>query len=329
MPNKLEDIKPDEISLVDVPATKRTFLFQKADVAEEARIIPNGIIICPSCDYQEALIDFVKSASEECPECGENLLSSDTKITFKKRRLQMKKKLSEILKAFLEDTDEELTDEELELIEKAEKALDPDASKALKGAVVLLSKYKDQYPDDVKSAINSLAKFAAFGAAKKADEDDEPDLKKAGAKLSKDTVLKLKKIFALMEKAPEALKLLKDMLPESAKKSDVENKIDTLIKEIGDLKKAASDDDEDDDDKKKKLKKKKDADDEDDEDEDEIMEKLNSLTKMVNKIAKTKGLKKSVDGNDADDEDDENEDVKKKGKKWSFSFAAPNKSNED
>lgn len=327
MPNKLEDIEPDEISLVDVPATKRMFLFRKADVAEEDRIIPNGIITCPSCDNQEALVDFVKSASEECPECGENLLSSDTEITFKKRRLRMKKKLSEILKAFLEEDDEELTEEELDIIEKAEKALDPDAKKALKGAIVLLSKYKGQYPDDVKSAINILAKFAAFGAAEKAadeDDDDEPTLKKAGAKLSKDTVSKLKKIFALMEKAPEALKLLKDMLPESAKKSDVENKMDEILEEISELKKAVDDDDNDDDDKKKKKKKVKK--DDDDDDNSEIMEKLESLEKIVNKIAKAKGMKKSIDGNDDDDDDD---DVKKGSKKWSFSFASPNKTGEE
>jgi len=318
MPFKLEDIELDEISLVDVPATKRKFLFRKADVDKKVRTIPNGIISCPSCGHQEALVDFVKSASEECPECGENLLSSDTEITFKKRRTRMKT-LSEILKTFLEEDDEELTEEELELVEKAEEKIPPEAGKALKGALSLLSKYKGQYPDDVKTAINTLAKFASYGyAAEKADDDE--DVKKAGAKLSKDTVSRLKKIVALLEKAPEALKLLKGLIPESAQKSDVEKQLDQIMDTLKDLKKADDDpeeddeEDDDDEDKSKKKIKKEDS---------ELMEKIESLTKTVNKIAKQKGVKKSLKGNDAEeDEDLEDEDVKKKGS-WSFSLAAP------
>jgi hypothetical protein len=329
MPIKLEEIEPDEISIVGVPATKRKFLFKKADVSSGARTLPNGIITCPHCDHEEALIDFIKSASEECPECGENLIDSDTEIAFKKKEDRMKK-LSDIIKAFLEDDDEELTDEELELIEKAEKKIPPDAQKALKGAITLLSKYKAQYPDDIKSAINTLAKFAAYGygAEKAADEDDE-DVKKAGAKLSKDTVSKLKKILALIEKAPEALKLLKEMLPTDAKKSDLENKVDKLLIEIDGLKKGLGDEDEDDEDEDEDVKKKKKKVKKDDEDEDEILEKLENLEKTINKIAKQKGIKKSIAGQDDDEEDEEDTDVKKKGKSWSFSFASPKKSPED
>lgn len=327
MPFKLEEIEPDEISLVDVPATKRKFLFRKADVDEEVRTLPNGLIECPSCGFEEALIDFVKSASEECPECGENLISSDTEITFKKRRSKMKK-ISEIIKSFLEDDDEELTDEELEALEKADKKMPPEAAKALKGALSLLSKYKGQYPDDVKAAINTLAKFASYGyAAEKADEDG--DLFKAGAKLSKDTVSKLKKIFDILKGAPEAVKLLKEMIPsEHAKSAELESKLDTVLDEIKKLKKGADTDedededtDEDEDEDKKKAK-------------DPLMKKLNALEKIVTKIAEAKGLKKSLKGSEEEEEDEEEEtDVKKKGKTphWGFSFApiASRKKEED
>lgn len=327
MPGKLEEIETEEISLVDVPANKRKFLFTKADTDGSDSTVPNGILTCPNCGHQEALIDFVKNASELCPECGANLLSSDTEIIFKRRHI-MDDTLLELFETLFED-DEDLTDEEVAQIEKAEKKLPKEALNALKGALTMLNKYKAKFPDNVKEAINTLAKFATSGygyPAKKKDEDD--DVEKAGAKLSKDTVSKLKKIIGLIEKAPEAIKLLKEMVPTEAKKSEeiLVDKLDQVIDAIGKLAETGEveeEEDTDDDEGKKKKKTKKTG----------LEKQVEELSGVVKKIAEAKGLSKLLKGQggkeeiEEDEEDEELDQTKTKTKKskkkifpWSFSF---------
>lgn len=335
MPMKLEEIEPGEISLVDVPANKRKFLFKKADLEGSSKTVPNGILVCPQCDHQEALIDFVKSASELCPECGADLLNSDTKIIFKRRR-NMKLNLKELIEKLFEDDEgeEELTEEELEQIEKAEKQIPKDALNAVKGALNLLTKYKSVLPDDVQAAIKTLAKVAAYGygypAKKKGDDEDEEDedqLKKAGAKLSKDTIVKLKKIFTLLEKTPEAVKLLKELIPTESKKGDTEVLVETLGGKLDEILKA--------------LKGQASEEEEDDEKKGDLKKELEKVQKTLKKIAETKGFSKLLKGigeeeeeeeEEAEEEEEEEEEKgtkqktkKKAAYKWPFTLTPPQK----
>lgn len=119
------------------------------------------------------------------------------KFYIKKRRSLMD--LFEILKDFL-GPDVELSEEE---IAKA-KELSEEAAKAIKGALSMLNKYKNDMPDDVVKAMQTLAKYASYGyPAKKAAEidilQDLTDVTKAGAKLSKATIEQLKKIAEIVK----------------------------------------------------------------------------------------------------------------------------------
>jgi len=339
LPHKLSHIELDEISLVDLPANKKKFLFKKAADKDG-----KGFLIC-ECGHKEALIDFLKSASEECPNCGENLMESATKIMFKGRKI-MKKSLSDILVDFIGE--DELTDDEVEKFEKAEKKMSSKAIKALKGALNVLKKFKEEFPDDVMESINTLAKYAIFApptpAKKKEDLDDEEeedeteeDLKKAGAKLSKATMELIKSVVEKGKPLDKAIKALAALVQKDAGKSAellvIEEKMDELTEKLDKALK-----------KKKKTKKEKKEEDEDEdedetdeeEDEDEEDEETKEAEKEVKKLKKRikaleekKGTKKSLKGQDDEDEEDEEEEEEvdedgkkvKKTKPWSFSLA--------
>lgn len=109
----------------------------------------------------------------------------------------------EILKSIYGD---EITDE---VIAKAGE-LPEENLKAIKGAMNLLNKYLDGMPDDVKSAIKTLGKYASYGyPAKKVEKGEELTLEKVGAKLSKATMEELKKLRDIIAKAFEEGKGLK------------------------------------------------------------------------------------------------------------------------
>ena len=326
MPQRLSRIELDEISLVDLPATKRKFLFKKAADRDE-----EGSLIC-ECGNKEALIDFLKSASEECPNCGESLLDSATKIIFKGDNKM--KKLSELLIDFIGE--DELEEEEIEKFEKADKKLSPQASKALKGALNILKKFKAEFPDEVKEAINTLAKYAAYGyPAKKKEDEEEEDLEKAGAKLSKATMELIKSVVEKGKPLEKAIKALSALIQKDAGKSAemialeekldaTLDKIDKLLKKKKKTKKEKKEEEEDEDEDEDK--------DEEEEDEDEEVEEaekeLKKLKKRIKKLEEKKGSKKSLKGQDDDEEEDEDEEkldedgkpIKKK-KPWSFSLA--------
>jgi len=317
MPHRLSRIEPDEISLVDLPAIKRKFLFKKAADKDK-----EGFLIC-DCGHKEALIDFLKSASEECPNCGESLLDSATKIIFKGDHRM--KKLSELLIDFIGG--DELEDEDIEKFEKAEKKMSPEAVKSLKGALNILKKFKAEFPDDVKEAINTLAKYAAYGygyPAKKSDEEDE-DVEKAGAKLSKATRELIRSVVdksKILEKAVKALEtLVKDDAQKSAEVALIEEKMDELTEKIDKLL------------KKKKTKKgypkdleeKEEEEEEEEEEAKEAEKEIKKLQKRIKNLEEKKGTKKSLKGQDEDEEEVEDEDEEKqktkKSKPWSFNLA--------
>jgi len=320
MPNRLEEIEPEEISLVDVPATKRKFLFTKA--------AGDGNYLVCECGHEEALVDFFKSASEECPGCGESLEDSAVKIISKRKgEKTMKKKLSEMIKDFIGE--DELTDEEMEKLEKAEKVIPPDAAKALKAVVATLSKFKADFPDEIKECINTLAKYAAYGygyPAKKEKEEkegEEEDVEKAGAKLSKATRELIKNAVEKYKTLEKAIIALESLIKTDAQKSAeiilIEEKMDSLSEKMDKLfeKKAEAEEE-----KKKKVKTKKEKveDEEDEEEEEEEKEKeeeevekeMEGLKKRVKQLEEKKGTKKSLKGQD--------EDETEKSSKWPSFF---------
>jgi hypothetical protein len=200
----------------------------------------------------------------------------------------------------------ELSDEELE---KA-KALPADAQKAIAGALNILNKYKADYPADVLDAIKTLTKYSSYGygyPAKKSEDEEltKEDIEKIGARLSKATL--------------EQLKIAKEILGGFDLKSlkKVSEIIDQLIssatvdKYAGlpeDVRKRLMKQDEEEAEKARKAEEAKVT----GLIKSTLDEALKPLRETVDKLAKAKGIKKSVDGQDTDDDQDKDA----AGDKW-------------
>lgn len=145
----LKDIRPIEISLVNVPANLRRFyLLKEGDEMEE---------------------------------------------------------LKEMIEKWIGDGKDGLSDRQIEVL----KALSDKAQAAVKGALKLLAKYKEEFPQDVKNAIGVLAKSVGYGYPSPKEEKKEPEkeeeVKKAGAKFSKITLSQLKSLADSLQKASDAI----------------------------------------------------------------------------------------------------------------------------
>ena len=308
---QLQEAKIDEISYVTAPANKKKFLFKKSISLDR---VSKGRIVCPSCGHEEALVDFVKSASEECPQCGADLIRSDAKILFKGDKIM---KLIKLFKSFLGEDEDLVGEKEFKILEKSEKNIDEDVAKAIGDSLESLAEYSDDFPDAQKADIVTLAKIAISEAGKtaekKEDEEDEEGekVKKAGAKLSKQTVTVIKSAISKLSGVPDVVKALQGLIPSSAEKADMDalvEKIDSLTKAIGDL---GTDD--------TKTEKEKET------EETDLEKQISDLTKTVNKIAKAGGFKKSLTGDEEEEDEDEDEDdagktKTKKGHKWAFTI---------
>jgi len=212
-----------------------------------------------------------------------------------KRRRQMDEFIK-LLKSFMGEDDDEFKLSE-EDIAKAEK-LDEKAIKAIQGALNILNKYKDVYPNDVLTAIKTLTKYAAYGysyPAKKSLTEEElieelTDVEKAGRKLSKATIEQLKKameiIQSLIEEKEEDITKGHKLPPEIVKK----------LEKLAEYEKAEKERIE-----KERIEKEK-----------KQEELIKELKERVEKLEKSKGIKKSIDGQDDDDDDKD----KNKGVKW-------------
>ena len=210
--------------------------------------------------------------------------------------------LAEILKSILGEDDEHL--EILMKIAKGEDLTDEDiakakeipekALKAIGGALNILDKYKDDYPQDILNAIKTLAKYAAYGygkyPAKKGMTDEEllaelTDFEKAGAKLSKATIEQIKKIIDICQKlvGEKEKKIKKEgdekLSPETIKK----------LEEYERLRKAEED----------RIKKEK-------EDAEKAKQKeVDELKRRIEKLEKRKPVKKGIEGQDEDEDKDD------------------------
>ena len=312
----LENIDVEKIALVDLPAIRRKFLIEKQDkkisisiesdgTIKGSKIIVNGEEIKNLQDFH---FSFYKPRGEIGETVGSPISCSYSKITetedgFKhsdtfylsKSEMEvnkMDKELKELLDSYFGE-EVSFDTEEFEKAKLSDKALD-----AIKGALNLVNKYKADFPDDLKKAVGTLAKYASYGygyPAKKSD--DNKDINKAGKTLSKDTVTKVKSVIKAFNELQNVVKALNDLLPEEDQKNlkksdategkDADEEFKNAIDEVTGIAKKLE----------KKLVEK-----------DETIEKLN---KRLETVEKEKGIKKSIEGQDDDDGDGD-----KSKKKW-------------
>ncbi len=232
--------------------------------------------------------------------------------------MDINKELKDLLDSYF-DEEVSFAPEEFEL-EKAE--LSDKALNAIKGALKLISKYKADFPDDLKGAVGVLAKYASYGygypAKKKAEvkkeedkKEEDKDVEKSGKALSKDTVGKVKSVIKAFNELQNVVKALNDLLPEGdqikLKKSDATEGKDA-DKEFKNALDGVSD-------IAKKLEKKLGE-------KDQTIEKLGKdleekdkgiteLSKRLETLEKDKGIKKTIEG-----QDDGGDDEGKPKKKW-------------
>lgn len=182
---RLEDIDPNEVSIVGLPATRKKFLFFKQDMQE--------------------LLD----TSED--------MQGDSDI--EKRRELNKMNLNEELQKLLNNYFDEEVSFDPEEFEFEKAKLSDKALNALKGALNLINKYKADFPDDLKKAVGVLAKYSSYGygyPAKKSDDNE--DINKSGKTLSKDTVGKVKNVVKVFNELQSVIKALNELLPEEDQK---------------------------------------------------------------------------------------------------------------
>lgn len=227
MADRLKDIEIDEISLVDFAANRKKFL-----------IIKNS----------------KKNTQESLAMQGDNGIING-KV----------KKMKELKKLFKDYFGDKFEKEEFEKFEKVE--LKTEILKEMKDAMVLVNKYQDDLPTDLKKGIGVFVKYASYGHEIE-DTDDElkKALKKAGAALSKSTVEQVNKAIEILSKLVGL---------ELKKKTDAE----IIKEEIESLKKSIEDAGK----KKEKT------------DVEKLTDTIDALQERLKTVEKKKGLKKSID----------------------------------
>ena len=168
-----------------------------------------------------------------------------------------------------------------------------EAQKAIRMAVGLLGKYKDEMPADVLAAVQTLARGAtspAPVAAKKDAGGEELTLEKVGARLSKATKAELAKLKAMIgegfTKAQEILNaMIEDGDPELKKYADKPDELVEVLKAgekaMADAKDAVA----------KAAKVKADADE----------ARIKKLEDEIAALKKARGIAKSIKGQEGDE----------------------------
>ncbi len=291
---KLSGIKINEISLVDLPANKQSFLFFKRDGSEEKDLVEKAKKIKIGIESDGTVggttisvngkklvnlrnfdFNFYGTDPKSTIHASYSKESSDeggfkrTETYYLSKGDVMDSKVLKVLQKYL-DTDE---------IDFEKKASDEEIQKAL---VLITEQYQESFPEDLENAIGLIAKCAAD--RRDVEKDDKDDLEKAGAKFSKDVLKKLQAVLAAVE-------ALKTVLPEagtSTQKSDG-NVSDEVAKQIASLGEAVS-----------KLSKEKGVD--KNTSKEDLQKTLEALTKRLSDIERGGAVKKSI-ADDADDDD--------------------------
>lgn len=296
---KLKDIKIHEISLVDLPANKLPFLFFKREGAKESQFVKakkkvtiaiesNGLVggtkVSVNGEDLGKLRNFDFSFYGDDPK--QSIHASYSKVTesedgfnrtdtyyLSKGEIAMNKKTLKALQTYLGTED----------IDFEKKVGEEDIEKAL---TLISEHYKESFPEDLENAVGVIAKCAANSYEM---EKDDKDVKKAGAKFSKDVLKKLKAVLA----AVEALKGILPDMKESTEKSDSSSEeIEELVKQMAEIKDAIE---------KLDSGKKKD-------DKSSVAELTKSLKEISDRLKTVEGdgaTKKSITGDDNDDDNEQ------------------------
>lgn len=149
-------------------------------------------------------------------------------------------------------------------------------------ALETVNEYREDFPDDLKKAVGSIAKQAGLHIPQKVEKkekvaEEKESVEKAGAKLSKET----------MKKITDALAALKSILPQLEEKTDKSDNSE-VAKSIEELKKSISE-----------LEKKK-----EDDTKDALTKTLTELAKRLETVEKGTGVRKSVDGQEDENKND-------------------------
>ena len=209
----------------------------------------------------------------------------------------MEKELKDLFTEFLG-----VPEAELELSLAKAKELSEAAAKAIKGALNILSKFKDELPDPVLEAVKVLGKFASYGYPEKKAAEPDVDVEKVGARLSKATLEQLKSIKDVIEKflgeGPNMKKvkaMLEDLIgkAEVIKQSGLSPEVVAQLAELDKLRAEKADE----------LKK------QDDKEKSDLKELLKKTQDRLDKLEKSKG--KSAQAKDGDDDQDADDDKSK------------------
>jgi len=235
---RLFNIKPDEVSFVKKPATGRPFLLCKADgtklavqfesdgTNEGTSIVINGEKLEDASSFYLSYDSLITCSGST----GPNLNCSYSKVvetedgfqrteSYVLARTKGDDKMDELVKVLKEYL--EIKDDKVEvLIAKAD--LSEKAVEALKKALEILKKYKADFPDDLKEAVDTISKYAVsyygYGSPEKDDKDtnvskEDDKSKSQPASEAKDArVDQLVTQVAELTKSLEAVKTLQDRL---------------------------------------------------------------------------------------------------------------------
>jgi len=236
---RLFNIKPDEVSFVKKPATGRPFLLCKADgtklavqfesdgTVEGTSIVINGEKLKDASSFYLSYDSLITCSGST----GPNLNCSYSKVveiedgfqrteSYVLARTKGEHNMDELLKVLKEYL--EIKDDKTEvLVTKAD--LSDKALEALKKALEILKKYKADFPDDLKEAVDTISKYAVsyygYGHPEKKDstdvnikKEDDKSKSQSTSEVKDSRVDQLITQVTELAKSLEVLKTLQDRL---------------------------------------------------------------------------------------------------------------------
>jgi hypothetical protein len=291
-PKNLSNIKIKEVSLVDLPANKLPFLFFKRDGAKVSQFVKakkkitieiesNGMVggtkVKVNGDDLGKLRSFDFSFYGDDPK--QAIHASYSKVTesvdgFSRTETYYLTKGKPMNEKTLKALKKYLGTDEIDFEKKVDE-------EEIQKAITLISEhYQDSFPEDLVNAVGVIAKCAASSYAVKTE-----DVAKAGARLSKDMIKKLKAIIeALAGLMPDESQFT------STKKSDTDGETSELEKQIAELKEAIVklDPAKKDDDKSSLT---------------ELTKQLKEVSESVSALEKGDATKKGITGDDTDNDE--------------------------
>lgn len=291
-PKNLSNIKIKEVSMVDLPANKQPFVFfkrqgeqsedslnkqKKIKIVIESNGLVGGTKVSVNDDDLGKLRSFdfsfygddpkqaIHASYSKVAESEDGFSRTETYYLTKGK--PMDEKTLKALKAYLGTDDIDI-----------EKKVDEEE---IQKAITLITEhYKEAFPEDLENAVGVIAKRAASSYAVK----DDKDVSKAGARLSKDMIKKLKAII-------EALTGLIPAESQSTEKADGGDETSELSKQLAELKDAVT--------KLNPTKK-----DDNKTDVAELTKQLKEVSDSVKALEKDGATKKGITGDDNDDDDE-------------------------